>query len=182
MHKNFKTALNLTLKFEGGWVDNIHDPGGSTNMGITMKTLARYRNHPVSASDLRMLARDEVEDLYLNLYWHPLSANELPSGIDLALFDYAVNSGQTAAIRALQTALGVQVDGILGSDTLKVLVSTDQSALIHKVSNQRLDFLRRLGTFRWFGVGWTTRVKAIELEAMRLATSKSTALTDTNHR
>ena len=171
MHTNFQTALNLTLKFEGGWVDNIHDPGGETNMGITLNSLASYRNKPVSSADLRYLTRSEAAEIYHQMYWYPLYADDLPAGVDVVLFDYAVNSGHPAAVRTVQALLDLPVDGILGPATRAALAHASYSELIRGISDQRLNFLKRLSTFRWFGAGWTTRVRSVETEAMRIATS-----------
>jgi lysozyme family protein len=35
---DFDVALFITLRFEGGYVNNPSDPGGETNKGITMAT------------------------------------------------------------------------------------------------------------------------------------------------
>ena len=171
MHANFQPSLNLTLKFEGGWVDNIHDPGGATNMGITLNSLASYRNKPVSSADLRLLTRGEAAEIYHQMFWHPLCADDLPAGVDVVLFDYAVNSGHPAAVRTVQALLDCPVDGILGPNTLAALAHGSSTELIRGISDQRLNFLKRLSTFRWFGAGWTTRVRSVETEAMRIATS-----------
>lgn len=39
----FDICLDEVLRQEGGYVDHPSDPGGATNMGITHKTLARWR-------------------------------------------------------------------------------------------------------------------------------------------
>ena len=169
MHANFAAALNLTLKFEGGWVDNKHDPGGSTNMGITLSTLAKYRGTPVTSEDIRCLLREEATDIYRHMFWDPVHADDFSAGLDIAIFDYAVNSGLSAAVRGLQTVLDVRADGILGPDTLNCLPHMPAPDLIKALSDQRLNFLKRLSTFRWFGTGWTARVKAVESEALHSA-------------
>jgi len=179
MHANFTAALRLTLKFEGGYVDNKHDPGGSTNMGVTLSTLAHYRGLPVTAADIRALSNEEAADIYLHMFWEPVRADDVCAGLDIALFDYAVNSGPFAAVRGLQTVLGIPSDGILGPDTLNHLAHVPVSDLIKALSDQRLNFLKRLSTFRWFGAGWTARVKAVESEALHLdslANTNSTQL------
>ena len=37
----FESIQAMIDKWEGGYVDNPSDPGGATNMGITIATLAR---------------------------------------------------------------------------------------------------------------------------------------------
>jgi lysozyme family protein len=42
MTDRFDICLAFTLKTEGGYVDNPADPGGATNMGITLATLRQW--------------------------------------------------------------------------------------------------------------------------------------------
>ena len=34
---SFETAVNTTLQYEGGYVNDPNDPGGETNFGISKK-------------------------------------------------------------------------------------------------------------------------------------------------
>eukprot|EP01037_Dinobryon_pediforme_P009565 gene9565-9641_t len=173
MHVNFEAALNLTLKFEGGFVDNKYDPGGATNMGITLVTLAQSRSVPVSSDDIRGLSREEAADIYLHQYWLKISADALPTGLDVAMFDYCVNSGNAAAVRALQKTLNIAADGHLGPKTLSAVSNTNIVELVRNLTEERLRCLRNLDTFRWFGRGWVSRVTAVQLEAVRLVVAAS---------
>lgn len=38
MRENFQPALSKTLAHEGGYVNDPHDPGGETNMGISKRS------------------------------------------------------------------------------------------------------------------------------------------------
>ena len=70
MADDFASCLTFTLREEGGYVDNPADPGGATNMGIT---LATYRDW----SDDSNLGPAQVQDMtertaraiYQSLYW-----------------------------------------------------------------------------------------------------------------
>ena len=42
----FDTCLAFTLRAEGGYVDNPADPGGATNMGITLATYREWSDNP----------------------------------------------------------------------------------------------------------------------------------------
>jgi hypothetical protein len=102
---NFDRALTLVLQSEGGYADDPRDPGGATNRGITRATLARWRGRPVSKAELRALGRAEAAAIYRALYWDALRGDDLPAGLDIALFDYGVNSGPARAARTLQAVL-----------------------------------------------------------------------------
>src|SRR3954447_9587673 len=97
----FANCLAFVLEEEGGYSDMPGDPGGATNMGITRATLADWRGAPVSKDDVLSLERDEAAAIYRRRYWDAIRGDELPAGLDLALFDDAVNSGPRMAVRDL---------------------------------------------------------------------------------
>lgn len=175
--QNLAVALAEILRHEGGYVDHPSDPGGATNMGITRKTLARWRRiNPwwqLPKLEVKSLSRTEAKAIYKALYWDRIGANKLPPGIDVAIFDFAVNSGPNRAVKVLQRVLGVAADGIVGPKTLATLDGlasrTRISEIVKMVGKQRMSFLRRLRTFSVFGKGWTRRVRAVERRALELA-------------
>ena len=171
----FEQAVEHVLKHEGGFVQHPRDPGGATKFGITRETLARAKKRPASINDVRRLSRKEAIAIYRQLYWEAVRADELPPGLDLAAFDLAVNSGPTRAVKMLQTALGVEADGIIGPITLGAAREADAPETIRRLTKARLGFLGRLATWPVFGLGWRRRVLAVEQEALRLASLPSSS-------
>lgn len=167
--ENFDRALALTLRFEGGFVDHMADPGGATQMGITARTLRAWRGQNVTAADVRALTASEVAAIYRQIYWDQVGSDRLPDGIDMAAFDFAVNSGVDRASRALQQVLGVAVDGIVGRETTLAAASAEAAVVIAGLMARRRGFLRRLSIFPVFGRGWLRRVAAVEAAALELA-------------
>jgi lysozyme family protein len=167
----FDLRLPVVLLHEGGFVQHPRDPGGATKFGITRETLARFRGAPVSMEDVRSLTTAEAAAIYRRLYWDPIRGDELPAGVDLAVFDFAVNSGPSRAVRTLQGALGVSQDGIIGPVTLAAARAADPVVLIRRLSRDRLRFLSRLAIWPVFGRGWRRRVLAVEQEALQPARS-----------
>lgn len=170
MADRFDACLTEVLRHEGGYVDHPSDPGGATNMGITRKTLARWRKvSPWTAlpkHEVATLTRGEAAQIYRANYWNACSAGSMPAGLDLALFDFAVNSGSDRAVRMLQAVLGVSADGEVGPVTIVAAGSGDTRRLINALCDRRLGFLERLATFAAFGRGWTRRVAAIRVAAL----------------
>lgn len=168
--QRFKKCLSEVLRHEGGYVDHPNDPGGATNMGITHKTLARWRKispwTDLPKSSVALLKREEAALIYRANYWNPSRAGDTPPGVDLALFDFAVNSGPDRAVRTLQSALGVAADGELGPVTLAALRAADLVRLVNDVCDRRLAFLQGLSTFAVFGRGWTRRVNQVRAVAL----------------
>lgn len=180
MHNNFDRALSLVLKHEGGYIDHPRDPGGATNMGITQRTLADWRSrhgtrHTISAEDVKALTRTEAAAIYRARYWDAIGGDDLPSGLDYAMFDFAVNSGPSRAIKFLQRAInattyfGLAVDGKIGPYTIRAAKLVAPEALIPTLCTLRLKWLRTLDTWRYFGRGWERRVLEVEDEALRMA-------------
>jgi lysozyme family protein len=178
----FDLCLDEVLRHEGGYADHPRDPGGATNMGITRKTLAGWRkvspwwNLPKTA--IQKLERDEAARIYRASFWERTKASALPPGLDLAVFDYAVNSGPDRAIRALQTEVGAKADGHLGPLTIEAVrahtAKSGLAGLIEALGTRRLNFLSRLSTFSTFGKGWTARVAAVQAVALQAAGENAT--------
>lgn len=173
----FETCLAIVLGFEGGFSDDPRDPGGATNFGITRRTLAGWRgvtpwqNLPVA--EVRALGRPEAERIYKALYWDRCNADQLPAGLDLALFDFAVNSGPPRAIAMLQQEVGAMPDGIIGPKTLAAIKQrialSGIAGIIVALCNGRLSFLQRLAITATFGHGWSRRVDQIRMLALAAA-------------
>ncbi|MBL0406333.1 glycoside hydrolase family 108 protein [Microvirga aerilata] len=165
----FDLSLALVLRHEGGFVRHPRDPGGATNLGITRQTLSRARGRSASVDDVRHLTQEEAASIYRRFYWDAVLADELPPGLDLAVFDFAVHSGPAKAARTLQGLLGVQADGVVGPVTLEAARQADAGDAIRRLTRARLGFLSRLGVWPVFGRGWRRRVLSVEQEALRLA-------------
>ncbi len=164
MKKNYAKALKAELVYEGGKVDDPRDPGGRTNQGIIQRVYNAFRigqGQPIK--DVYDMAPLERDTIYKRQYWDVIKGDELPSGVDLVVFDGAVNSGCAQSIKWLQRAVGLTADGHLGMVTLeKVLEQEDADALIEKICAARLDFLDNLKTWKTYGKGWSARVRNVK--------------------
>jgi lysozyme family protein len=169
----FDRRLPLVLSHEGGFVQHPRDPGGATKFGITRETLTRFRGHPVSVDDVRNLTEAEAGGIYRRFYWDAVGGDELPPGLDLAVFDLAVNSGPSRAVRMLQGILGIEADRLAGPATLNAARRANAADAIRRLTRARLGFLARLASWPVFGRGWRRRALAIEQESLRLAHSSS---------
>ena len=169
--ETFDRALALVLDLEGGFVDHPRDPGGATNLGITRATLAKARGRPVSVADVKALTPQEAGTIYRRLYWNAVKADKLPPGLDIAVFDFAVNSGPARAVRALQAVVGAAQDGRVGANTIAAANAADLSVAIRALTRERLRFLRALSTWPVFGRGWTSRTTRVEAEALAAASA-----------
>jgi lysozyme family protein len=166
MNGNFEQCLALVLKEEGGYVNHPKDPGGMTNLGVTKRVYEAWVGHEVDEATMRALGPDDVAPLYKKNYWERIKGDRLPVGIDYCVFDCAVNSGPSQAVKFLQVALNVVADGVVGSLTIAAAEQRDPAEVIEQFCEERLQFLQSLKTWPVFGKGWQNRLERVK----RLAT------------
>jgi lysozyme family protein len=180
MDRNFGRALSCVLEDEGGFVNDPHDPGGATNKGITLATFRRYVAKSATVDDLKHLTTAQAAKVYRSQYWNAIKGDDLPDGVDYAVFDFAVNSGQSRAAKYLQAIVGVPTDGKIGPQTLAAVKATDSTAIINMLCDRRLDFLSGLPTWPRYKNGWTDRVHGVREVALGMvpSTKPAPSLTD----
>lgn len=122
------------IRKEGGFVNHPADPGGATNMGITIANWKAYgkdkdNDGDIDEADLRFIDRTDAFEFYQKRFWNPMNLHLFQSQ-DLAeiVFDHAVNAGISRAVKMLQFILHYQygrkeigMDGILGMQTLSAV-------------------------------------------------------------
>lgn len=165
MKHNFAEALQKLLVHEGGFVDHPDDPGGMTNLGVTKKVWEEWVGHPVDEKQMRALTPVTVAPLYRAKYWDKIKGDDLPTGVDYAVFDAAVNSGPGRAAKWLQSCVGVEPDGGIGPKTLAAVTAVDASELVEDYNKRRLSFLMDLPHWGTFGKGWSRRVAEVQTVA-----------------
>lgn len=160
---NFERALAEILHYEGGYVHDSRDPGGETNHGIT-RTTARAHGYYGS---MRTIPMSIVNRIYHRSYWSAVRGDELPTGVDLAVFDFAVNSGPQRATEFLQRAVGVDDDGSIGPVTLAAVRSNAPVHVVMTLCQERLAWLKERKLWPHYGRGWTRRVQSVERTALQ---------------
>lgn len=165
MKTTYDKALQLVLAHEGGYVNHPKDPGGPTNKGVTQKVYDAYRTlKGLSIRSVKSIMKDEVAEIYDRQYWDRANCDQIPVGLDYAVFDYSVNSGVSRAVKEIQRLVGCVPDGIMGPQTLAAIteaMSGDEEAVITNYCNKRMKFLKGLRTWGTFGKGWSRRVLGI---------------------
>ncbi|MAN77770.1 MAG: hypothetical protein CML24_11405 [Rhizobiales bacterium] len=172
--ENFASALTEVLAHEGGYVNNPADPGGPTNLGVTLGTAKRLGidvdgDGDTDIIDIKLLQPVDAAKVYRAEYWNKVRGDDLPSGLDFAVFDFAVNSGPGRAAKYLQALVGVAQDGSIGPKTLAAVAAYDPAKLIDRLCDRRMTFLRNLSHWSTFGKGWTRRVEGVRAVAKQMA-------------
>lgn len=163
MKASFPAALALVLGAEGGFVDNPDDPGGATNLGVTQATYDKWRDlQGDPRQSVRLITRDEAGKIYKANYWDAANCDELPSGVDYCVFDFAVNSGPGRAVKFLAH--------VLYGDLSKA-GQADPALLCFALCYSRLRFMESLTTWSSFGKGWAPRVLGVLYQSIRLCSN-----------
>ena len=169
MSNKFSEALEVILHHEGGYVNHPKDPGGMTNMGVTKRVYEDFGGE----KEMKDLTKEDVEPIYKKNYWDRVKGDDLPEGLDLCIFDFAVNAGPGRAAKFLQKLIGVTQDGGIGPQTLGALQSAigedvriQTREMIEKYQNERHNYYQSLSTFETFGRGWTRRVDEVTEKAI----------------
>jgi hypothetical protein len=103
---SYDFALKEVLKSEGGYSNHPSDPGGPTNFGITIADYKRYLKPNATAADVKAMRVEEAKAIYKPKYWDALRCDNLPAGLDYAVFDFGVNSGISRSAKYLQRLVG----------------------------------------------------------------------------
>jgi lysozyme family protein len=122
----------------------------------------------VDEKAMRALTPEVVGPMYRKKYWNKVCGDDLPTGLDMAVFDLAVNSGPGRAAKMLQSVLNVPEDGMIGPKTLEKIANIDALQLIKFYNAQRLSFLQALPTWETFGKGWGRRVAEVSKDAEKM--------------
>ena len=170
---DFNLYLPTLLRFEGGYVNDPKDPGGPTNMGITLKTFqglgpsAGFTDTSLEA--LKRLSQADAGRLYKLKYWDAVDADAIAlQPLAEMLVDFHVNAGGHA-IRELQELLvehgaAIKPDGAWGPQTAQALQRIDPTDAYRALRARRIAYYERLAArqpdLRKFLKGWLNRVNA----------------------
>jgi lysozyme family protein len=129
----FDHAVEHVLAVEGGLVDHPDDPGGVTNMGISL------RSYPeLGRAGIVNLTRADAIEIYHRDFWTPIAERVQDDRLRFCAFDAAVNHGLSRALRWLRDHPSVEA-----------------------FTAHRLRFYARLQTFTTFGRGWVRRMASV---------------------
>lgn len=167
--------IDFILKWEGGYVDHPNDPGGATNMGVTIGTLQglklkydKNKDGKITKADVKLLTKQDATDIMKSHYWDKCRADEINSqAVANILVDWFWMSGvnATKGIQKLVGFAGKEVDGKIGKNSLKAINETiekDEKKFVEQLYAARTQFYntiisknRKLESFR---KGWTNRL------------------------
>ncbi len=172
--KVFLQAFGIIVGEEGSYSDNVADPGnwtgGRCGVGRCGGTKFGVSAASYPAVDIVNLTIAGAQVIYRRDYWDQVQGDMLPPPLSLLVFDAAVNNGTVRAIRWLQQAVGVTVDGVMGAATLAAVAARSGSGavLLAEFQAQRLSYMAALPTWRTFGLGWARRLCRLPFQALEM--------------
>jgi lysozyme family protein len=170
-------SIERVLVSEGGYTNDREDPGGCTNLGITIFDTRLYVKKNATCADVKRLTKPTVVPIYGGKYWDALNADALPSGLDYSVFDEGVNSGVARAGRVLRQLLGLPThDWHVTPEVIDAIKGRAVTALIRQFNAERSAFLHRLKTCPTFCGGWDKRVRSVNAISLQLAAGAAVPL------
>lgn len=164
------------LSFEGGYVNDPHDPGGATNRGVTIATWRQVGydkdgDGDIDVADLKLITADDaVKRVMKPHYWDRWQADRIKSqSVANLVVDWVWASGKHG-ITGVQKLLGVKVDGIVGGKTLAALNAQDPRALFDHIHRARARFIDQViagrPTSARYRAGWLRRLDYIRFGSL----------------
>ncbi len=172
----FSVCLRALLGTEGGFVDHPNDRGGATHFGISLRFLRAeaainpavrglFPAGPIDVDDIRALTVEQAAKIYLWCFWTPAKCDALPTGIDGAVFDQAVNAGLRTAGRMLQKAINRAGKGLLPALAEDGAIGQQTTAAAHRVyGSDLLTAYRDIAADRYRGIAIADQSQAVFLE------------------
>lgn len=137
--------MPLIRKWEGGYSHHPKDKGGCTMKGITISTFKKYYGKDKTCEDLKHIKDDEWLHIFEEGYWNPCMGNDIDNqSVANIIVDWAWNSGTKTVIKKIQKIIGVEVDGIVGKQTITAINSKNQKELFDSIYNERKNFYHNI--------------------------------------
>jgi len=178
--KNRKKIMDLSIESEGTFSTDRGDPGnytgGKVGVGEFKGTKYGIAANTYGHLDIKNLTRAQAVQIYTRDFWNMIGGDQLPSGIDYAVFDYAINSGVARAVRELQAIVGARVDGILGDSTRNALNAwikkrgkNGVQQFLHLYLAARWEYMKGRKTFNKHKGGWKIRIDKVLKVSLSMA-------------
>lgn len=130
---DFNIAYDLTIKNEGGYVNDPSDRGGETYKGVarnmhsawrgwaTIDLLKKQSSFP-SNLEKDLTLQNEIKEFYKINFWDKLRLSEVKNqNIANNIFDFGVNAGTSTSAVLVQKVLDTEADGVIGDKTINIL-------------------------------------------------------------
>lgn len=156
---DFEGAVNYVLRHEGGLIDNVHDNGGITHHGISLRFLRNLSQSELkkihiyeepNEQTVRDLTMNQAKNIYFLHFWNLAPFEKILNQEHCNyIFDMAVSMGIAPAIKCVQRATWSVVrkrelsdDGILGEKTLHAINQQCGFLIMPALRSERAGYYR----------------------------------------
>ena len=169
----FKTAFQLTIGHEGGYVNDKDDPGGETYKGVARKIHSKWdgwqmidmmKREPGFPANLDKdpELQEAIADFYRVNYWDRIKADAITDQkVAESIFDFAVNAGVSTSALLAQMVVETKPDGVIGPESIaKInLFDTDHFLAAFTVAKiaRYVSIVKKRPTSRKYFYGWVCR-------------------------
>jgi len=182
---HFDKAILITLKHEGGFVNDPVDPGGATNWGMSIRFLKNDagdadgdgfldgdidKDGDIDVDDIKNMTVEEARKLYRIYFWDKYDYDTIVDfTVAARVFDMTVNMGPRQTGKIVQRALNncgqnVGVDGAIGKNTFAAINCTDPEMLMAEIRQEHaqfyIDLIAAKPKFEKYRKGWLRRAAA----------------------
>lgn len=169
--------------WEGGYANTPGDKGGPTNKGITLATFRSVYGQTKTIDDLKQLTEDQWEYIFRTHYWNRWRADEIKdTSVAFLLVSWVWGSG-AYGVKVPQRVLGVNIDGVVGPETLTAINNKDGKQLFELLKQEKKAYLERICTVtpanRKFLKGWLRRLSSFNYRSLSLPTNPTLTITIT---
>lgn len=162
------TFQKFVLRWEGGYVNHPDDPGGHTNMGVTLRTFQnlapKLLGIPGTLENLKKLTTEQQYKI-LKYYWDDVNGDSFTNPYIAAyVTELAWGSGESGAEKKIvskavqQFGKSLTVDGVITKADVAVINSIPAAQFFDALTTARLNFYKSLSTWPVFGKGWSNRI------------------------
>jgi len=165
----FENFVDKLLVLEGGYANVKDDKGGATKYGVTLQTWKengydKNGDGKIDANDIKLLSLSDAKMIAKKIFWDYFKADQIKNqSIAEFICDWGYNSGRTSIAKKVQTLLGLNADGIFGSQTISRINSLNQEQLFNMLKTARLEFIRMIvardPSQLKFYQGWVSRIQ-----------------------
>ena len=167
---NYPKAFARLIINEGGYTINPNE----TYKGVDRKFWPNWEGWPIIDSykakpnfpftlEVNETLQSMINTFYKENFWDKVMGEYIINqDVAFSIFDFAVNAGHSTSIQLAQKAVGANVDGIMGKQTLGLINSTDKELFLAKFALAKIaKYVKIIDSDKSkveFFFGWVKRV------------------------